>query len=94
MVDSLMNGDIIMTDEEMEDFKEEIQESFTLTANEIESLLSELPANTKTVGTGTDTFPKVDFQSSFEAWYRKNYFYISLLQWLVLFFIVIKISNK
>jgi hypothetical protein len=85
-----------ITAQEIDDMKNTIIDCIDITDDEVRALLALFPPT----GPGEET-PESDtdkqittYQQNLMMWYRRNYIYISLVQWLIIIFIVIKISNK
>ena len=93
-IDGYLSGEIPMTDTQLQALHDEIQKDIDLTADEIGSLIgqfTELGTSTATATTATST--AAGWQSNFALWYRNNFIIISLAQWIILFFILLKSSK-
>ena len=86
-----------MADSDMNDIKNAISNSPDLDEDEKSSLLSMFPdeENAGTVAPAAVSAQNASvYITAFETWYKANFFYISLVQWIILFFIIIKISKN
>jgi len=99
LVDATLYGETTATDDHVQALKDEIQNSYDLTVSEIESLISNFPANirhtpvadTNTIAPATATAS--DWQSDLTAWYKQNIVIISLVQWVLIIILLIRKSN-
>jgi hypothetical protein len=85
-----------ITAQEIDDLKNTIIDSMDITDDEVRALLALFPPTAPSEETPeSDTDKQINtYQQNLMMWYRRNYIYISLVQWLIIIFIVIKISNK
>jgi hypothetical protein len=95
---ALINGTLTSTD--VDTIMGEMRNSVDITDEDEVNLLSLLSSKSVTgtdqkAASETETDKQIKtYQSEFKAWYISNIVIISLIQWLLIFFLVVKISNK